>query len=101
MFSSVLLSESSPATIGLKPTVPTNSLTVSSASSSSPAIKASTCLPSITGAAKSAAKVVLKAFMTFEFGRNLYNSSAELVSGEVTNPVYVSFSGLAIEMTIF
>ena len=89
MFSNVLLTDKSPATIGLKPAVDTNSETVCNASSSLPAMKASTCLPSITGVEKSAAKVVLNALITFELGNSFCNSSAALVSGAVTNPLYV------------
>ena len=84
MASRVLLTDKSPATIGLKPAVVTNSDMVCSASSSLPAMKESTCLPSITGVEKSAANVVLKAFTTLEFGNSYCNSSAALVSGVVT-----------------
>ena len=101
MFSNVLLTDKSTATIGLKPALLTNSETVCNDSSLLPAINASTCLPSITGVAKSAANVVLNAFTTFELGRSFCNSSAALVSGAVTKPLKVWLSGLEMLMTIF
>jgi len=101
MFSRVLLIDKSPTTIGLKPAVDTIPETVSKASTSLPAMKESTWLPSITGDEKSAANVVLNAFTTFVLGNNFCNSSAALVSGEVTKPLYDSFRGFAILITIF
>ena len=86
MRSSVPLTDNGPATIGLKPAVRTNSVTVATASSSLPAINASACLPSMTGWAKSAANVVLNAFTTFEWGKSFCSSSAALESGAVTRP---------------